>query len=318
MMVDHNGVNIPFGHGFATLDLQTWEQFPIFVGKNHNLKGYIFRGHRCSSFELVPTLLRQLRLKGVDLSPKGLSQQLIRFRLAIRGRIGLPERELLSTSELWAIGQHHGLYTPLLDWTASPFVAAFFAFEGCRTKCKRSIFAFFAKQINNVFFAELRKQLILENPKLLGDLEAFLSFAEEYPDYGRNDPVGVIAERIVERLIPADLQRFSMVTEAMDAAEHEVPRIISPLSGENPRLVNQRGLFTKFTGSVSLEQWVRGYDFGEGNGGPNSLDQEVLLKINIPGEQCESALEWLDAANINYLSLFPDIEGAARFANTRL
>lgn len=316
-MMDHHGSSITFDYGFATLDLQTWEQFPIFVENNHNLKGYIFRGHRCSLFELMPTLLRQLKSKGVGLSAKALSQQLTRFRLAIRGRIDLPERELLSPSELWAIGQHHGLFTPLLDWTASPFVAAFFAFEGPRTKCKRSIFAFFAKQINKVFFAELRKQLWLKNPNLSGELDEFLSFAEEHPDYGRNDPAGVIAERISERLLPADLERFSTVTEAMDAAELEVPRIISPLSGENPRLVNQRGLFTKFTASRSLDAWVRDY-FDGGHGGPNSRDQEILLKINIPDEACESALNWLDAANINYLSLFPDIEGAARFANTRV
>jgi hypothetical protein len=37
--------------------------------------------------------------------------------------------------DVWAIGRHYDLFTPILDWTEDAFVAAFFAFEQKRT-CK--------------------------------------------------------------------------------------------------------------------------------------------------------------------------------------
>jgi len=98
---------------------------------------YVYRGHRRFDWGLTPSLGR---LTENEIVTKELSdEQLAKFRHAIRGRID--DRALLDSyddnrqcDELWAVGQHHGLMTPLLDWTYSPYVALFFAFAKADVK----------------------------------------------------------------------------------------------------------------------------------------------------------------------------------------
>jgi hypothetical protein len=105
--------------------------------------GHVFRGHGDMSWNLESTLARLCKKVEGNLPAQKIELlQLRNFRLKIRGLRGRNPSQL-SDDELWSLGQHYGLCTPLLDWSYSPYLAAYFAFEsaGACTNGKRSIFA---------------------------------------------------------------------------------------------------------------------------------------------------------------------------------
>ena len=120
--------------GIGTFTLTSWNYFSDFIDKEMlDFRNYIYRGHMNEEWLLEPTLNRLVPKKTKAELTKIREEHLHKFRYALRGRVKDSSR-YTDDDELWALGQHNGLATPLLDWTLSPYVAAYFSLFEHREK----------------------------------------------------------------------------------------------------------------------------------------------------------------------------------------
>ena len=127
--------------GVVQYELESWQEFlPLITETLSNAPALIYRGQANSDWKVESTLDRlerrfptktyciQGKPQREDFPPAARETHLRAFKETARGKRGLNPPDL-DEDEWWALAQHHGLATPMLDWTYSPFVALFFAFE---------------------------------------------------------------------------------------------------------------------------------------------------------------------------------------------
>lgn len=150
------------------IKIRSWRDFQSFVEEHRSrLRAFIWRGQRDAEWSLEPSFRRiKRKIKPYKLE-RSSHFHLRRFKKASIGiidfgKLNSIQEERQRENELWAIGQHYNLNTPLLDWTFSPFVALYFAFESAEEPDSnyRSIFAFDALQVK-----KYNKQVIDEHEK---------------------------------------------------------------------------------------------------------------------------------------------------------
>jgi FRG domain len=115
---------------FQTITIRSWDEL---TGHLRKLKGepnanFFFRGQANPSWQLVPTLQRTFDGPYKDRAAyiHRRNEYLRAFRDHAHGLPGFPYG-LAGVEDLLPLARHHGLKTPLLDWSRSPYVAAFFA-----------------------------------------------------------------------------------------------------------------------------------------------------------------------------------------------
>lgn len=103
--------------------------------RNDGLPHFVFRGQGDAEWPLVSAFDRLFVDSGSGRGPRRIDQHrrnachremLGRFREAI-ARLDAMDSDQVSDSDAASLGQHYGVPTRLLDWTASPYAAAFFA-----------------------------------------------------------------------------------------------------------------------------------------------------------------------------------------------
>ena len=117
-----------------TINYRSWNEFKTkllneLFGDGPFLRGkYLFRGHSDPYWALIPTFDRMFASQPKTARLRIADDLLSSFRRDIE-RLDLPGLDRENDSVVLALGQHYGLPTRLLDWTESPYVAAFFAFN---------------------------------------------------------------------------------------------------------------------------------------------------------------------------------------------
>lgn len=112
------------------IELTSWKYFYDFVRQEMlDYSHYVWRGQRDATWTLLTSFDRHLNFKPKASFASLAKKHLECFKSAARGRRGSHPAKLDADDDWWALAQHNGMATPLLDWTESPFAALYFAFE---------------------------------------------------------------------------------------------------------------------------------------------------------------------------------------------
>ncbi|MBE6393337.1 MAG: FRG domain-containing protein [Lentisphaerae bacterium] len=208
--------------------------------------------------------------------------------------------------ENWSWAQHYGTQTPLLDWTMRPLFALYMACDSYKDASSISIYSL------NLKILSALNSYILPVPTNAFSQELKIQCQQQCHTIFKDIPIDDLIDEYLNTNLPEELfeRNYYILRDAM------MLKIISPESAPKiDRLQKQSGYFSFTPGGISIESWCERYIEAHKTELPIEQNEPLLLKINIPmtkADKCQ-CLRFLDAANINGQTVYPDFQGFGKY-----
>lgn len=110
--------------------ISKWEAYKTYIDRLRPVRGsYLFRGLGDQEYKLETTFDRVFR-ETPEESREQIRATLLKYFCKECEHYPHYKDLIENEFQCLALAQHYGLPTRLLDWTESPYVAAYFAFQG--------------------------------------------------------------------------------------------------------------------------------------------------------------------------------------------
>lgn len=251
---------------YKHIEIETWNDYKQLAQKSK--LEWIFRGQSYSQWELQTTLERSNIMEIFPTFEDGL---LFDFKQGVRFYL---KDEMLPKSmlEYFSLLQHFGAPSRLLDFTKSPYIAAYFAFEKANEDDdKVAIWV-----VNKIFLFQSAVNFFKDKIK----------FSSHRRDYAFDD------------------QTFENVYEESKKGDFDCIFPVEPFN-RNQRYHLQQSIFL-VQGNPYEPLWKQ-FDFIS-----KSDLKRTFMKVTIPVAEKKIAIRDLIKMNINRATLFPGLDGFAK------
>ncbi|MBE6358611.1 MAG: FRG domain-containing protein [Lentisphaerae bacterium] len=226
----------------------------------------------------------------------------------------------------WAWGQHYGVKSPLLDWTIRPLLALYFACEGYKEKDQDG---------NNIDMISIYSL----DPSLLVKLNT-------HPINGLDKITDEVTQEHINEFIDKTCTFFNGKIFSKDNLKSEIKvgqpeiffkyyqivrdamklKLILECSDKNQRQITQNGVFSYAPRLMTIEEWCERYfatftepdfdlfdnlSYTRSEPPEKSLIKKYNIKFSI--SKRKDCLAFLDSANINAKTVYPDFQGLSKY-----